>query len=48
MSCANPTVMPVMTAVTSTSLPQTASQPTLLTISSGSTSLPVNTGGEPP
>ena len=47
-SGASPTVMPVMTVVTSTSLPQTMAQPTSSTISSGSTSLPVNPGRGPP
>ena len=37
-----------MTAVTSTSLPQTMSQPTPSTISSGSTSLPGNSNRHPP
>ena len=41
MSGTSPTLTPVMTAVTSTSLPQATSQPTLSTFSSGSTSLPV-------
>ena len=48
MSGVSPNVMPVMTAVTKTSLPQIMSQPTLYTISSGSTSLPVNPGRGPP
>ena len=48
ISGASPTVMPVMTTVTSTSLPKTTSSTTLSTISSGNTSLPVNPGRGPP
>ena len=44
MSDATPAVMPVMTVVTSTSSPQTTSQPTPYTISSEGTSHLVNQG----
>ena len=47
MNGANPTVMSAITAVNSTSFPQTTSQPTLSTISSGSISLPGNPGRGP-
>ena len=48
MSGASPTLTPVMTTMTSTSLPLTTSQPTLSTFSSASTSLPVKPGRGPP
>ena len=48
MSGASPAFMHVMTTVTSTSSPQNTSHPTPSTISSGSTSLPVHQGRDPP
>ena len=48
MSGASSTVMPVMTAITSTSFPKTTSQLTPSTISSGGTSLLANPGRGPP
>ena len=47
-SGASPTAMPVLTTVTSTSSPQTMSQLAPSMISSGSTSLPANSGRGPP
>ena len=48
MSDVSPTVTPMVTTVTSTSLPPTTSQPTPPATSSGSTSLPNNPSRGPP